>query len=215
MSTAPTPTESEEQARGHRLALSALIYAFLGFCLFPFAIAGLIEGIRALSKGRTRSGSSAQVMAIVALCLSPVSVVSGIGTCAAVAIPVFVKYMRRSKTSEAFANVDVLYDAVVAAHAGTGRLPEPLGPTPATPGFNRQLWPADAAPGWAALGFHPSDPIYYSYEVWVSPDAGRFAVRAHGDLDGDGIQSLVEREGVVQGNAIRGQPHPFVEHETE
>lgn len=207
--------EIQEVERGRRLATMSLVFAGIGFCLWPFAIASIIEGIRALSKGRTRSGSSGQVMAIVALCIAPIGAVSGLGMCSAMAIPALIKYIRHSKTSEAFDNVDLLYDAVVASHARSGRLPDPLGPTPASPGMNRQTWPSDAPHGWGALGFGPTDPLYYSYEVWVAPDRRSFAVRARGDLDGDGIQSLVERAGVVEGNRIRGQPHPFVDSETE
>jgi type IV pilus assembly protein PilA len=218
--TAPTPLTSQpaptaDHAQGQRLGLLALVFSVIGFCLWPFAVAGLIEGIRALSKGRTRTGSSGQTMAIIALCLAPFGAVSGLGMCSAMAIPAFVKYLRTSKTSEALTNVDVLYRAVVTMHEVTGTLPEPLPPTPPTPGPARRMWPVDAAPGWALLDFHPPDPIYYSYEVWVSPDRQRFAVRAIGDLDGDGITSLFERTGEVAGGTIRGQPAPYVERETE
>jgi hypothetical protein len=68
-------------------------------------------------------------------------------------------------------------------------------------------WPADAAPGWSALGFAPTEALRYSYEYAPDPDGKSFAVRARGDLNCDGKTSLYE---------VRpGQLLPHVENELE
>jgi hypothetical protein len=208
------PNETQELERGKRLATLSIVFAGLGFCLFPFAFAAIIQGVRALSKGRAKSGSSAQIMAITALCLAPFSGLSGIGGCSAVAIPAFIAYMRHSKTKEAVENVAALHDAVVAHHARSGSLPDGLGPTPTEPPCGvRQPWPADAAPGWAALGFRPADPLAFSYEIEVSGDRQGFVVRARGDLDCDRIYSRFERSGVIERGAIRSQMEPLIQND--
>src|SRR5947209_16956239 len=68
-------------------------------------------------------------------------VVAIIGILAAVAIPAFMKYIRRSKTTEASMNVRKLFDSTVtyfqaehATNVGTilaRQFPNPVGPTPA------------------------------------------------------------------------------------
>ena len=127
------------------------------------------------------------------------------GVLAAVAIPSFIGYVRRSKTSEAHANLAVLARGVVAAYEneqlqpdGTvaRRLPPALSATPGMPGPERQAWPPSADPGWAALGFAPP-PVYYAYEYAPDLDGRGFVVRAHGDLDGDGVRSLFEIRGTI------------------
>ena len=147
------------------------------------------------------------VWLFVAAALGGVCVVcSGVG--AAVAIPSFVGYVRRSKTAEAHANLRVMAQGVIAAwdreQLGPGgtvvthRLPPALPPTPATPPSQlKQMWPHDAAPGWSELGFTPPEPLYYVYEYAPDPDGAGFVVRARGDLDGDGTQSLFELRGVI------------------
>ncbi|AKF03792.1 hypothetical protein DB32_000941 [Sandaracinus amylolyticus] len=117
---------------------------------------------------------------------------------AAVAIPSFISYVRRSKTSEAHANVALLARAVAAAYedAQPRALPPALSSMPGVPGPERRVWPADAEPGWAELGFAPP-PVYYAYEYQPDLDGRGFVVRARGDLDGDGVQSTFEIRGTV------------------
>src|SRR5262249_5777297 len=48
------------------------------------------------------------------------------------------------------------------------------------------------APGWKDIGFSLKEPSYYQYEFVTSFDGKKVTVRAHGDLDGDGKESLFE-----------------------
>jgi hypothetical protein len=47
-------------------------------------------------------------------------------------------------------------------------------------------------PGWKDIGFSITEAVYHQYEFVTSPDGKRVTVRARGDLDGDGKQSLIE-----------------------
>src|SRR5580765_8236815 len=74
-----------------------------------------------------------------------------VGVLAAIAIPAFVNYTRRSKTAEARANVAALRSGVESACATAGgTLPDALGPTLASPGAQRQLPTLD--PRWSEYG---------------------------------------------------------------
>jgi type IV pilus assembly protein PilA len=145
---------------------------------------------------------------------TPAVAVVGVG--AAVAIPAFMKYIRRSKAAEAPAQLGALragVEAFYAQHRSAGRrfrFPASTGWTPpagccASPGGR---CPGDAhafdAPTWRALGFAPADPHYYQYR-FTSTGTGksaRFTAEARGDLDCNGTYSDYRVEGFID---ARGQ----------
>ncbi len=59
---------------------------------------------------------------------------------------------------------------------------------------------------WSAIDFHPEEDLYYSYEYETSKDGKRATVRARGDLDGDGVESLFELDVRVEGNKAHWVP---------
>ena len=143
-------------------------------------------------------------------------VVAIIGILAATALPAFMKYIRRSKTTEAAMNIRKLYDASVAYYASeratsTGSIlakqfPTTVGPSPAV-GFcctnagkkcapNNGLWTSTS---WKSLNFSVDDPFYYSYKYTSSgTDTGsKFSADAYGDLNCNGTYSTFERVGSV------------------
>jgi type IV pilus assembly protein PilA len=144
-------------------------------------------------------------------------VVAIIGILAAVAIPAFMKYIRRSKTTEAAMNVRKLFDSSVsyfesehATRAGAiiaKQFPTSTGgATPSTtccgqPGDkcspSAGMW--DLVPSWAALNFSVDDPFYYQYTYTsAGTDTGsQMTAAANGDLDCDGIKSTFERIATV------------------
>jgi len=143
-------------------------------------------------------------------------VVAIIGILAAVAIPAFMKYIRRSKTTEASMNVRKMFDSSVsyfeAEHANrSGEIIARQFPTSASNILNccdnsigtggkckpnPALWTAAT---WQALNFSVDDPFYYGYDYASSgTDAGaKFTAGAYGDLDCDGTRSTYERIGSV------------------
>jgi type IV pilus assembly protein PilA len=143
-------------------------------------------------------------------------VVAIIGILAAVAIPAFMKYIRRSKTVEATMNVRKLFDSSVsyfeAEHADTAgnilakQFVATQAATPAAasccgqPGDkckpNPALW---NTANWAALNFSVDDPFYYwyTYTSAGTDTSSTFTADGNGDLDCDGTYSTFERQGKV------------------
>lgn len=115
------------------------------------------------------------------------------GIMAAIAIPAFVKYIRRAKTSEARMNVMRLAHGVRAQQA-EGQA-APLAEAPLTPDLpcDEEGYEATAAlfahPTFKALGFAPEGKARYRYGVRTLAD-GQVEVRAEGDLDCDGVSSV-------------------------
>ena len=141
-------------------------------------------------------------------------VVAIIGILAAVAIPAFMKYIRRSKTSEATMNLRKLFDSSSSyfsrEHASRSgviydrQFPFSVELTPGTEFCSDNLaekwkprktyWTNDT---WQALNFAISDPHYYSYEYVSSgtDTASMFTVRAVGDLNCNATLATFERVG--------------------
>lgn len=144
-------------------------------------------------------------------------VVAILGILAAVAIPAFINYMRKAKTSEATLNVDRIFEGGVtyfeAEHVRRGVtgtvlqhcLPATADWTPATKGPSAEKylastyqaeWEGDDT--WKALDFAMGDNFYYAYEFYnvdgvsqpITGDGSEeFYARATGDLDGDASEA--------------------------
>lgn len=143
-----------------------------------------------------RRSSSSRTVALVTVAMVLASCVPCTGILAAVAIPAFIGYVRRSKTVEARTNVARIAGAVSERYAEDGVLPPACPRTPAVVGAQRYAWPVPGDPAWEGLGFHP-DPVYYAYSYEPSTDGTGFVVAAAGDLDGDGHESRFEIRGHV------------------
>jgi len=139
-------------------------------------------------------------------------VVAVIGILAAVAIPTFIKYLRKTKTVEAVEALDKIKIGareyfVVDHWSSTGtlitrRFPDAISAVPVTgPCCQRCLnsstdW--DGA-GWNWLKFALTDPHYYAFDFTTSGStlAAVYTARARGDLDCDGVQSTFELRGSI------------------
>ncbi len=155
--------------------------------------AGYRAAMKALaSNANTLAGRQAKIVEAGA---PPVG--AGSGILAAIAIPAFMKYIRKSKTTEARQFVRKMHDGARAHYAETGKLPAAVGPTPPLGSCckgsgdkcfpNAKLWDH---PTWIALQFSVDDPHFYSYAFITDGDS--FTVQAMGDLDCDGIYSTFE-----------------------
>src|SRR4051794_22797866 len=98
------------------------------------------------------------------------------GILASVAIPAYVKYIRRTYTVEASMNIRRMYDGAVAYYVGehsnssgailARQFPGSAGPTPPAPPTAVKYQPVAAdfdTPEWSALDFALRDPMRYSY----------------------------------------------------
>jgi len=137
------------------------------------------------------------------------------GVLLAVFVPNFFRHLHFSKVAEASQRLDDLYRASAAYYATErllagrptrGCLPDSAGPTPSEP--SRDPQPVDfLAPEiagretWRALGLSEAS-LRYSYQVVFeqpgcaprsAPAYPAVRLRAHGDLDGDGVHSMLER----------------------
>jgi prepilin-type N-terminal cleavage/methylation domain-containing protein len=142
-------------------------------------------------------------------------VVSILGVLAAIAIPSFVGYVRRSRTAEAMQTLGSLYTAAsslyVSEHAGrhvtstvvTACVAESNTLSPAVPTSAKQRF--IGGPGFTQLAFNLSDFVYYGYGITSIGNAGGitcfsnpslvaevYTFYARGDLDADGTQSTFE-----------------------
>ncbi len=162
-------------------------------------------------------------------------VVAIIGILAAVAIPAFMKYIRRSKTVEATMNVRKLFDSSVSyyegEHADIGgnilakQFPGSVGPSPTANSCCGQAGDkCKPAPtifdngNWAALNFSVDDPFYYWYQyIGTGTDtAATFQAYAYGNLDCDTTYSTFQRSGTVMSDrSVSGGSGLFSKNDIE
>ena len=170
------------------------------------------------------------IVAIAAAVTIPV-----LGIMAAIAIPAFTKYMRRSRTSEARVELARLFDKTATYYTAHGRCPGALvgeaGTTPpmslncndgpggrCTPGnaYPQTAWTDNEA--WSALGFEVPSPHYFHYNLkWSQDESGecQFTAQAFGDLDDDGIYSTYERAGAGDISGVHAAAGLYIDQEVE
>jgi type IV pilus assembly protein PilA len=164
-------------------------------------------------------------------------VVAIIGVLAAVAIPSFVKYIRRSKTTEATMNLRKMYDGAVAYYVGehadiNGVVANKQFPVsgPAVPdlatltslgGSRYASAPSEwKQAGWSALDFQISDAQIFSYEFTndnpgVSGNGAAATMHSYGDQNGNGVLAVFERHMVGTQEGVQGGTAMYSVNETE
>ena len=116
-------------------------------------------------------------------------VVAIIGILASVAIPGFLRYQLRTKTSEAKSNLSAIHVVEEVVFSETGRYQAAAAEPTVIPGAYPSVFNA-AAPDYAELGWSPVGNVYFSYAVAVSADGTGYTADAAADLDADGVLQL-------------------------
>lgn len=150
-------------------------------------------------------------------------VVAILGILAAVAIPAFMTYIKRSRTAEANVNVEKMFtgaatyyakdyvagQTVVSVVSTMCIAPGSLALSPADPGPQKQAFVPDA--NAQAIGFTIQDPVYFGYAfesvgagcAATNPTAG-YTFYANGDLDGDQTNSRFAQAATVAPSGTAG-----------
>jgi type IV pilus assembly protein PilA len=162
-------------------------------------------------------------------------VVAILGILAAIAIPAFVGYIRRSKTAEATSNVNNMFKAAASYYAKEWapqglageqqhhcRVPSQIALI--TPGEQKQTWDYYGNPNFKAIGFSLADPHYYAYSIESGGDDCNnpvntpriYTFRAVGNLDNDDESSTFElAAGSDASNELYHAAGFYVVNETE
>jgi type IV pilus assembly protein PilA len=115
-------------------------------------------------------------------------VVAIIGILAAIAIPNFVRFQLRSKTSEAKMNIAAIRTAEEAYFSEYGVYVSTFQAPAVFPDSQKHAWAGAGVPQFDRLGFRPEGEVYFVYAVnGGTPNA--FSIASIGDLDGDGNPS--------------------------
>ena len=127
-------------------------------------------------------------------------VVAIIGILAAIAIPNFMTFRLKAKTSEAKSNLGSIrtceeaYKAELDEYYAVARYPLAVAVVTSEP------WVVSATE-FSAIGFAPSGKVYYNYVVdSIDVNSTTFTAHAFADLDGDGVEaeySITEASDIV------------------
>ena len=112
-------------------------------------------------------------------------VVAIIGILAAIAIPNFLRFQLKSKTSEGKVNLAAIRTAEESYLAEFGSYVSAAA-QPGAPGSTKQNWPSPAPAGFSTMGWGPEGAVFFEYAITTSN--GGYTASASADLDANGTR---------------------------
>ncbi len=114
-------------------------------------------------------------------------VVAIIGILAAIAIPNFLRFQLKSKSSEGKVNIAAIRTAEESYLAEFGAYVPTLAlnPVAGVPGSTKALWDITPAADFDILGFAPEGNVFFQYGVAVAGNA--YSISAIADIDANGV----------------------------
>ena len=116
-------------------------------------------------------------------------VVAIIGILAAIAIPNFLRFQLKAKSSEGKVNLAAIRTAEESYLAEYGTYVAAAATPTTAPSTVKQAWPAAAVPpvGFDIMGWSPEGLVYFQYSTVINAAPPAFAGNAAGDLDSDTV----------------------------
>jgi len=179
-------------------------------CWLPFA--GLVLGVLGIvfgSIGMARSsrlgvgrgaGVAGLVTGILGFIMLPIM--------AAVAIPAFLEYMEKPKSSRANLELRAIETKVKVYFNEKLQLPPSAQMMPGDPAYQcshlpvRSMREWEADPGWRAIGFHVDEPSQFAF-TWTKLSETEGQAEALSDLDCDGVVSRLRVDFYVEQGNLR------------
>jgi type II secretory pathway pseudopilin PulG len=202
MTTPAMPPYVPQPTRTSGLAIAGFVCSF--FC----GLIGLILSILGRNECKRSGGTiGGEGLALAGIIISSVTLALGVlGILAAVAVPSFMDYTKRSKRTEAelmLRKLEVAAKIYAAENQAFPRASAPLTPTApccAGPGHRCNDPKAWRTPEWQQLNFEIDEPHLYQYAY--ESDGKTFTARAVGDLDCDGSAVTYEIRGMIGDSGI-------------
>lgn len=139
-------------------------------------------------------------------------VVAIIGVLAAIALPAFSVYVRKSRSAEATTNLSAMFKGAAAYYtrelasrgasataSGACTVPSTAGTTPVTPGAQKQRADFSTVSQYQAFAFSTPDPVFFAYGITSAggscgntANSNLYTFYAIGDLDGDLDTGIIE-----------------------
>ncbi len=225
--TPPAQAAGPVKKKRSTLATAAFVMACL-FFIPVVPLIGAILGIVALISLKRRPELGGRGMAVAAIPIGFVIFLI-VQVMAAIAIPAYIKYIRRAKPGEAILGLDRIRYAA-RAHAAADRF-DPRGHlllrgfpvartgwVPSTPCCDQGGTCQPDAAGWSVtpwkeLHFQLTAPHYYQWRY--ESDGRSFKAEARGDLDCDGIYSEYVLRGTLGPQGLVQVQGPIISNELE
>jgi type IV pilus assembly protein PilA len=131
--------------------------------------------------GMQRSGHAGAGFSLIELMI----VIALIGILAAIAIPNYLRFQMKAKSSEAKVNLAAIHTAEESYFSEFGFYLPAVAEPATIPGTTRTAFDI-ANPGFLILGWQPEGMVYFSYGVAISGDATAYTADAGADIDGNG-----------------------------